>query len=367
MKTGKTLQELAAELERQVAAKRDFIAPQGKVEAIAVEGDVVIGLNGEQLPILPHAHKQLGQVLEIPAAYYDRMRVQQPALLATNVNTWLQSDPSSKRMLRTLDGKVRAVLSPKYRPLDNHDLAMVVIPKLIALGAQVVSSELTETRMYIKAILPELSDELPEGMVWGNGHNQIAEYGANAAGKLCAAITISNSEVGNGALDIAPSVFTSWCTNMARLKEAAMRKYHVGRNTDALDNFEIFRDATREADDRAFFLKVADITDSAFRPEIFKAAVAQIRAATQDKIVSENVAAVVDMTVKTLALPVSTGNSILTYLAQGGDMSRWGLASAITATANKHGDYEGATSLERAGGEVLALPARQWGAISAAA
>lgn len=366
-KQGKSLQEMAAELQRQSEARKDYVAPQGKIEARAVEHDIVIdGINGGGLAVLPHAHKQFADVLGIPTRYYDRMRSEQPALLADNVNTWLHAEPMEKRMVRTLDNKVRAVLSPKYRPLDNFELATAVLPKLIQMGVEVVSSELTETRMYIKAILPDLSDALPEGMVWGNGHNAIAEYRGNNPGRICAAIVISNSEVGDGALRVEPSVFTTWCTNLAVLKAAAMRKYHVGRGATGEDNFEIYRDETRAADDRAFFLKVADITEAAFNKDTFSAAVAQLKAATQDKIESQDIGAVVEATVRTLALPASTNTSILTYLAQGGDMSRWGLASAVTATANNFAAYEGATLLERAGGELLAMPAKDFRAIATA-
>lgn len=367
-KQGKSLQDLAAELARQSTARKDYIAPQGKLEARAVDHDFVIdGINGGGLAVLPHAHKQFADVLGIPGRYYDRMRAEQPKLLADNVNTWLLAEPAEKRMVRTLDNKVRAILSPKYRPLDNFELASAVLPKLITMGVEVVSSELTETRMYIKAILPDLSDALPEGMTWGNGHNQIAEYNGREAGRICAAITIGNSEVGDGALRIEPSVFTTWCTNLAILKDVAMRKYHVGRGSVGEDNFAVFRDETRAADDKAFFLKVSDITEAAFNKDTFAAAVLQLRAATQDKIESQDIGAVVEATVRTLALPASTGASILTYLAQGGDMSRWGLASAVTATANNFNDYEGATVLERAGGEILAMTPRDFKTLTAVA
>jgi hypothetical protein len=109
------------------------------------------------------------------------------------------------------------------------------------------------------------------------------------------------------------------------------------------------------------------VTEAAFNPEIFRAAVAQIREAAKDKIVSTDIAKVVEATVKELALPPARQGSILTYLAQGGDFSRWGLSSAVTASANSHADYEGATLLERAGGELLAMSESKWKAIAAAA
>ena len=51
---------------------------------------------------------------------FERMRRQWSCWTATS--TWLQSD-DDRRMIRTLDGNVRAVLSDHYRRLDNFDLA----------------------------------------------------------------------------------------------------------------------------------------------------------------------------------------------------------------------------------------------------
>ena len=368
MKAGKSLQELASELERQSKLRRDYIAPQGKIEAVVHNGTVQLaGFNDTAMPIRPYANKQMADVLGIPTKYYDRMGSEQPELLAHNINTWLLADKANKRMIRTLDGEVRAVLSPKYRPLDNFDLATAVLPKLLGLNVQIMSSELTETRMYIKAILPELSDALPAGMTWGNGHNKIAEYDGREPGRIVAAIVISNSEVGAGTLRVEPSVFTTWCTNLAVMKAAAMRKYHVGRSFEADSNLEVFRDETRQADDRAFFLKVGDITTAAFDPKVFEAAVSEIRTAAGRPIISEDLPKVVEAAVKVLALPPASSSSILNYLARGGDLSQWGLASAITATANGLQDYESATDFEHAGGELIGMVSHEWARIAKAA
>ena len=365
MKTGKSLAELAAELQRQTETRKDYIAPQAVTEAVVVDGVVKLaGFNGDAFEIRPHAHAQLSQALSIPKAYYDRMAAEEPALLAQNVNTWFQREPDAKRMIRTLDGSVRAVLSPKFRPLDNFDLAQAILPTLIERKIQIASCELTETRMYIKGILPELSDELPAGLSYGTGHHNIA----TDRGRVVAAIVISNSDVGAGSLRMEPSVFTTWCTNLAIMKQAAMRKYHVGRaNAGDGDTWEVLHDDTRAADDRAFWLKVRDVTMAAFDEKIFRAAVERMRLAGQAPIKSDNLSAVVSKAVEVLALPAATSNGILSFLAKGGDITQWGLSSAITRVANDYADYEGATVLERAGGEVLELPAGSWRAISEAA
>ncbi len=371
-KPGKSLVELAQELERRSHVTKDYIAPQGKILAVVDNKTVVLdGLNGGGKPLTNYAHRQMADLLKIPANYYDRMAAEQPDLLAHNINTWLHDKPAEMRMLRTLDGRVRAVLSNKYRALDNFDLATVVLPELQAMNAQIISSELTETRMYIKAILPELSDTLPESLAWGVGHNHVGGalnrrvYGGG--GKVVSAIVISNSEVGAGTLRIEPSVFTVWCTNLAIMMEAAMKKYHVGRASSADEDFSVYTDATRQADDTAFWMKVRDVARKAFDKDAFQAAVNRIKEAAGEPIVSPDLPKVVEIAVKRLSLPESLGGGILTALAHAGDLSKWGLSSAITELAASVDDYEKATELEKAGGKVLALPPADWTAIANAA
>jgi hypothetical protein len=372
MKTGLSLTQLASELERQSQTKKDFIAPQGKLTAVVVADedarvDVQIdGINGQPFPITNYAHGQLSDHLGIPKKYYDRMRAERPALLADNVNSWLHADPANKRMVRTLDGKVRAFMSPKYRPLDNFDLASTILPVLIENQVTVVSCELTETRMYVKGILESLSDELPAGLAYGTGHANIRQAGDR--GRLVAAITVSNSDIGAGTLRIEPSVFTTWCTNLAIMQDAAMKKYHVGRAHSADDaSYEVFSDATRQADDKAFWLKAKDVTMAAFREDLFRAAIDRIKACSTTPIKSDDLPKVVELTIEALALPPALNGGILKHLAAGGDLTQWGLSSAITRVANDADDYELATTLEHAGGAVLQLAGPTWKRIAEAA
>jgi hypothetical protein len=91
MKTGKTLQELVVELDRQAASKKDYLADTRKLSMEATQNGVVLqGINGG-LSIRNTAHQQLSQTLGIPKTYYDKMLTEQPDLLATNVNRWLHS------------------------------------------------------------------------------------------------------------------------------------------------------------------------------------------------------------------------------------------------------------------------------------
>ncbi len=369
MNKGRSLTDLAAELERQVHAKKDFVAAQGIVQAAQPEeggkGIVLAGLNGGEMAIRPHAHRQLATHLGIPVRYYDKMADQRPDMLVQNINGWFAGDPNRQRMIRTIDGEVRAFLSPSYRPLDNYDLASTVLPVLTQAGAEIVSAQLTETRIYIKAILPSMSSPLPEGMQWGVGHQSVAPMQARD-GRIVAAVVICNSEVGNGALRVEPSAFTTWCTNLMVMAQASMRKFHIGRASQGDDNFEVLRDETREASDRAFWMQVEDVTRAAFKEDTFKAAIASIADAGKQPITGA-LPKVIEVAARELKLTETVAGGVLTHLAAGGDLTKWGLSSAITRAAEDQGDYEASTTLERLGGQVLALEGPKWAAIAEAA
>ena len=122
MKTGKTLQEMAIELDRQLKAKRDYLvdtpamrmAPDKEGGRLMLDVNFGQGTDGlteiQRMNVNDIAHRQIGQNLGIPARYYDKMRTDFPELLAANVNGWFERTPS-QRMLRTLDGTARAFLS----------------------------------------------------------------------------------------------------------------------------------------------------------------------------------------------------------------------------------------------------------------
>jgi hypothetical protein len=153
------------------------------------------------------------------------------------------------------------------------------------------------------------------------------------------------------------------------IREAAVRKAHLGRSgtrgADVIEDArEYFRDETRAADDRAFFLKVADAVRAMFDPARFAARLDQYRDASARRIEADPVR-VVDATAKRLALTDGEKTSVLQHLIRGGDLSAWGLANAVTRTAEDAADYDRATELETAGGRVIELAPADWKALAA--
>jgi len=70
---------------------------------------------------------------------------------------------------------------------------------------------------------------------------------------------------------------------------------------------------------------------------------------------------------KATSLRVDEQSSVLRHLIEGGDLSRWGLANAVTRAAADVESYDRSTELEAIGGAVVDLPAAQWKVIAEAA
>src|SRR6516164_8507953 len=157
MKTGRSLEELVTELDRQAASRVDIVVPTTRLRALG-EGGTALDIPGEgTLELTEHAHAQLAAELDIPRQYYARMRESAQRLWAENVGHWLAAQ-ERVRLVRTIDRRIRGIMSDAYRPLDNFELtAKAIIPALRTLGdARVESCQITESRLYIKLVRPSI-------------------------------------------------------------------------------------------------------------------------------------------------------------------------------------------------------------------
>lgn len=351
MKAGRTLQELAIELSRQQGAKKDMIVDTGALRMDASESGILLSVAGSgtasQYGINEIAHRQIGQHLKIPAVYYDRMRSEYPDLLAQNVNGWFGRTPDNKRMLRTMYGTARALLSDRYRRIDNFEIANAVLPIISGMeGAKVESCELTDSRMYLKVVNPRITAEVQKGDI------------------VQAGVIISNSEVGMGSVSVSPLIYRLVCLNGMIAQDGAVRKYHVGRANTSGEDFSIYRDETIEADDKAFLMKLEDSVKAAVDQARFASIVDKMREAAEVKMQAKLVPQVVELASKEYSFSESEGQGILGHLIEGGDLSLYGLANAVTRQAQDVESYDRSTELEAAGYKILTMAPALWRALN---
>lgn len=352
MKNGKTLVELATEIERRAAAKKDFVVQSKAIEMDPASSALHFGT--QWMEPNAHTHSQIAAYTGVPKLYYDKMRAEQPHLLAANVNTWMKAH-DEPRMIRTLDGGARAFLSDRFRPMENEDLGEAVIPVLLDLGVEVMSCEITDRRLYIKAVDQKVVKSIPKGKHIGDGTHTIFE-----TDELCPAIVISNSEVGAGMLSVQTSLFTKACTNLAIFNERSIRKHHVGQKHEITDGlYQMLSDETRRVSDKALWMQVRDVVRNAFDKARFEALANKVAGLVDQKIEGD-VVRVVDLAGRRFGANEGEKKSILRHLIEGGDLSRYGLFNAVTRTAEDIADYDRATEFEAMGGAVIDLTKTEW-------
>lgn len=355
MKAGLTLQQLAIELHRQNEAKQDFLVNTGSMQFETFGDQVYLQLRDnsmaplEPLEVNSIAHQQLGTFTEVPAAYYNKMLTEHPALLAHNLNEWLHRDPA-QRLVRTLFGTARAFLSNRYRRIDNMHIAEIVLPALQQIdGAIFESCQITDSRMYIKVVNPRLQAEVVPGDIVQSG------------------IIISNSEVGQGSVLIQPLVYRLVCSNGMVVNDAKARKYHIGKTNSLDGNFELYEQDTIDAIDTAFVKQIRDTVYAAVDQTRFDKVIDIMRNAREAKLNTEDIPNLIQLTGKEFGITEDERGGVLQHLIEGKDLSLYGLSNAVTRYAQDVESYDRSTELEGVGYKILTMHPRIWKHINQAA
>jgi len=359
------MQTVLAELERQRTAARDFRAASkllrftaGHVERdekgkLLTLGRPTLALEGvDDFPIRPLAERQIAEWAGIPAKYYDAMRGS-PGLLEHNVNHWLQ-ERQATRLVRTLDGDVRAFLGASYRRLDNYELMTAVAPVLDDEGVQIRSCEVTETRLFVQAVTSRFEGEVRK--------DDIVQAG----------VLVRGSEVGHGLISVEGLIFRLVCLNGTVMPDASLRKAHVGRTTltDGVEE-EMLADSTKALTDAALWAQVRDLTRAVLDESVFQRNLDKLRSAAEATITA-NPVKVVELASRKVGLSEAERDGVLEHLFRDagvtgvsvGNLTRYDLANAITRTAEDAVSYDRAYDLERIGGQVIELGARDWSALN---
>jgi hypothetical protein len=290
------------------------------------------------------AHQQIGAALGIPTKYYDKMRQENPALLAENVNAWFNTDPKV-RMIRTLDGNARAFLSDRYRRIDNHEIAESVLPLIMQIpGAKIASCEVTDQRMYLKVVNERLTKDVKVGDAVQSG------------------FMVSNSEVGMGTVTIQPLLYRLVCTNGMIVNKANGRttRRHVGRGNLATEDYVLYADDTLAADNQALMLKMRDTIKTIMDEVHFTNLIDAMREASEVKITTEHIPEMVQLAATEFGMTKHEGEGILNHLIREGDLSLYGLSNAVTRYAQDVGSYDRSTELEAIGYNIMTMPQRKW-------
>jgi hypothetical protein len=352
-----SLDTLIERVLKQHDSKEDILADTRRM-SVVVEAEeeghpVTLSVDdegGDTLHFAPSDH-MLGQMatdLGIPKRYWDRMRATAPDLFQKNAHHWMYEEPK-RRMLRAykVDDVVRngrAWLSDRYRRLDNIEIAKRLLPEFDRLDTEVAfhNASITDERFYLRAVFPRMEKEVRVGdtVQWG--------------------VQIRNSEVGAATFAIESFVLRLVCMN-GMVVAKVLNARHLGKRLD-----DILSDEAVKADDHAFWLAARDTLRASLDEAEFERTVETLRETTSGLKV-QNAPQATKRLAKTLSLSDEEQESVLTNLVREGDLSRWGMLNAVTATATTVTNFDRGVELEEAGWSIANLSRRDWERIAVAA
>ena len=349
MKTGLAIEELAAEIMRQNELKEDYVVDSRQLLMENYDSELflrVMDANGddriEPLFIADNAHRQIGARLGIPTKYYSRMLEEGKELLTQNVNYWFRQIPE-QRMLRVMEGKVRAFLSNRYLRIDNHEVTCAVMPVIGEIpNVQFASNQITDNHLYMKVVNPNMQREIAPGKT------------------VQAGMVVCNSETGLGTFYVSPMIYCPELEFGMIADQGKVKRTHSGPTYRTSEHFLLRPEQFLMADDNAFLERIRSSVREALDEEAFERTVAEMREAIDSHINEADVPYVVNIAANEFGITETEEQGVLQNLMDSEDMTRFGLASAVTRQSMASESYERATDLEQISYRMLTMPTSQW-------
>jgi hypothetical protein len=178
-------------------------------------GGLSVVLNNAEFGVHRFALGQIAETASLPVKFLDSLTASEwgRALVAHNLSEIFKHRDAKRHLVRTLNSEVRGFLSDSYRRLDSRPIIEAFVTGVQKLGALPYKGIVTDTKVAIQAILPDVFDGVIPGEV------------------LAFVLSLENSDFGNGALSLRVGALRIWCDNLAIFTED-MRQIHLGRRLD---------------------------------------------------------------------------------------------------------------------------------------
>ena len=316
-------------LKAREEVQSDLVVRPKEIE-MDTEAQLHIALSPTPIPMTKWAHGQLAAKLEIPNGYYNRMLENDKHLLSKNVNKWL---PEVKDILiRTEAGNARAILSSRYKMVQNRLVLLTVMNALQDMHRPYLIRSLVEsdTTFYAKFVGTE---------TYNIGNNDLYRGG----------IVLRNSEIGASRLKVDLFVSRLSCGNDAIFGDDGISRIHIGRKLEA--GIVNFQQDTIAADTDAMMKAIRDVTQTAFDPAGIQHIYDTI------KLGKENVLEKASQVVRAIQTQNKFSDELTDRLLMSmHNNTQYDIAQAITFNAQAFTDEDRRIEMEELGGAILIMP-----------
>lgn len=323
------LVRLVAKLDTQKQAKYDIVLPADQIRYVA--GEIEIPGTDTLFKVSELCDDQMAEKLDIPRAYYRKMRSEYPELLDTNVNSWLSKKTKTKYLLRTFkypgtDSICRAMLSNSYNIIDNYDVLIAALEAIDAMGVKVeiTKAQVTDKRMYLHVTCPEIQIQADKLLRDYKGREQIGVGNGIVSG-----ICIANSELGVGSYEVSARAVIVKCCNGLLDRDAKFRKVHLGARMDS--GIIQWNEEVRQKNYQLVIAQTKQSIQTYLSQDYLGKMVKKLEEANGHQV--EHPVSLLERVGTELAIPEDHRAAILNKFIRGGQSSAFGMLNAITRHA----------------------------------
>ena len=369
-------EEILAELERRRKDRVDAVVTSDNIAFYSQAGEIKLTVNEQKggSPLTSHALSQLFELIGLPqrtrmcqwlmynARAFPNKSGSEPDtnhnLLCELLNAFfgrMKFDRLVRRMKKP-DGSMycRALLSNRYRIVDSHDLFFAILEELskVKVGGkppEIWNARLSEDHFYGYAVAPGLTGQVDLTRTFKGARGQDNRWQGLPGDTYNGAIVFGNSETGAGGIFIRQAVVRS-VSRAYLVDQDLVAERHVGGKMEADADLSA---ETIAAWNKAFFSEVQDHVRNAFDPEKFKIVLDRLNGAARDNVE--------DGVIATEALQVCYDLSevskerIRNMFFRSGDLTRYGLVTALSEAAAEGVGAEEAVAMEQAGSELARM------------
>jgi hypothetical protein len=336
MKKGQEIKQMLKQINNDVKFKKDYIITLNALqinESNTTYPNLQITDSADQYNLNDHSLNNLCNKLEIGTRYISKCLPVSQSLVTHNLNFWINNTKSRELMLRTVEGhdinRVRAIMTNRYKRIDNDVVANATLNKLMDMGAELKYSHYDGDNLNITAVLPKLEGEVVEGDFVQGG------------------ITITNSEIGQGSLVVKPFIYRLVCTNGMVAPEYLNQFYakHVGKMIIDIDNDDQWK---------TIVSKMEQQLELVANPELFEENLNKLKQATEQKINSHQIEVLAKNHGLSDVERAGVFERLNHYVGETFVTSKYDVANAITNIANdEEKSDDRARFLQELGGLVI--------------